>query len=178
MRTLLTVLMPCSPDKNYARGNFWQSEVSFHSAYQSATQNTSAKCHKIQFFLLMMDLERSDTCRGYKQYWRNTLRKYCAPSWFHLQDYIEMHSQQNIKKVKFFNEQRIHFCPHTYTRTFDFLEMMPCNVCDLACSHALRFITSNVICIPVFLFKHTRSIFYSGPTPLWYSETFSCVVHI
>jgi len=25
-------------------------------------------------------------------------RKYCAPSWFHLQDYIEMHGQQNIKK--------------------------------------------------------------------------------
>ena len=23
--------------------------------------------------------------------------EYCAPSWFHLQDYIEMHSQQNIR---------------------------------------------------------------------------------
>jgi len=24
--------------------------------------------------------------------------EYCAPSWFHSQDYIEMHGQQNIKK--------------------------------------------------------------------------------
>jgi hypothetical protein len=26
--------------------------------------------------------------------------EYCAPSWFHLQDYIEMHGQQNIKYIK------------------------------------------------------------------------------
>jgi len=24
-------------------------------------------------------------------------REYCAPSWFHLEDSVEMHSQQNIK---------------------------------------------------------------------------------
>ena len=27
----------------------------------------------------------------------NILRESCAPSWFHLQDYKEMHGQQNIK---------------------------------------------------------------------------------
>ena len=27
--------------------------------------------------------------------------EYCATNWFRLQDYIEMHGQQNIKFVKF-----------------------------------------------------------------------------
>jgi hypothetical protein len=26
-------------------------------------------------------------------------REYCAQSWFHLQDYVEMHGQQNVKKI-------------------------------------------------------------------------------
>ena len=67
-------------------------------AYQTVSY-TEHKCqvsHKIQFFLLMMDLERPETCTGYKEYWRNTLRKNYAPSWFHLQDYIEMRGQKNI----------------------------------------------------------------------------------
>jgi len=31
----------------------------------------------------------------------NILRINCAPSWFYLQDYIEMHGQQNIKFISF-----------------------------------------------------------------------------
>jgi hypothetical protein len=49
----------------------------------------------------MMDLERSKTCRGYKFLKNNKTdeiySEYCALSWFHLQDYIEMHGQQYIK---------------------------------------------------------------------------------
>ena len=50
----------------------------------------------------MPDSQKSEKCRGYKYNWRNTLRINRAPSWFHLQDYIEMHGQQNLKHAEEF----------------------------------------------------------------------------
>jgi len=51
----------------------------------------------MQLFLLMMDLDRSETCRGYKWNLHNTLRINRAQIWFNLRDCIEMHGQQNVK---------------------------------------------------------------------------------
>ena len=45
-----------------------------------------------------MGLDTSETCKG----WRNILKINCESSWFFLHDYIEMHSQQNIRRWKLY----------------------------------------------------------------------------
>ena len=54
-------------------------------------------------------------------------------------------------KVKFFSEERICFLPHTYTWTFDFLELMPCNVCDVTWLGEDRLVTAQVWVLRFFL---------------------------
>jgi len=71
-------------------------------SWLSGKQDGMKVSHKYSCSSFWLDLDKSKTCRGYKQNWRNMLRRNCASTLYHLQDYsiiipwnMESHSQNN-----------------------------------------------------------------------------------